>query len=494
VVVRYRIVGGRADRGNSAIWRIARLIFVFAWLVTFPASAHVGSPNIFFENRSSPYPVRISIRPPEVVPGLAEIHVRFFTNTVSRVTVLPVRWDAGRKGAPQPDPALPVKGETNLYSAQLWLMDMGAYSVFVNIEGSSGSHTEIVPLNSVALRRLPMNGAMEALFALLGALLFFGLTAIIGAAVRESTLAPAVLPDARRKRRSWYAAGFSAIILCSILLIGKRWWDRVDRDFKRNRLYQTRPALAQIESSKRGSELKIQLGSGTERWYDSTPLVTDHGKLMHLFLVRQPGLDAFAHLHPVRVHGNTFTSPLPLLPTGTYWLFADVTHESGFAETFTAELEIASGIAASAEVFDPDDSWLTTKRSSGLKIERVTLNSLKTGEDATLAFRILDSKNQPAQTELYMGMPAHAEVLRDDGTVFTHIHPLGTISMAAQQVFAKRDANGAALSSYDVLCGKPSSEVQFPYAFPKAGKYRVWVQVKSVGEIVTAPFDFEVSD
>ncbi len=372
--------------------------------------AHVGSPNVSFENHGGPYPLLVSIRPPEVVPGLAEINVRFFTNTVKSVTVLPVRWDAGRKGSPKPDPANSVKGETNLYSAQLWLMDMGAYSVFVNIEGSSGPHTEIVPLNSVALRRLPMSISMQVLFVLLGGLLFVGLIAIIGSAVRESTLAPSALMDPRANRRSWYATGLGVVILAALLVVGKRWWDRVDADFKNNRLYRTRPAISQVKQSPAGNQLELLLENSKDRWYDSTRLVTDHGKLMHLFLVRQPGADAFAHLHPVRKEGaNEFTSALPAVPTGKYWLFADVTHESGFAETYTSEVEIPRTESVSKENFDPDDSWWNRRiLPVDSRIERTSSGNVKTGHQVTLDFRVYDSKGQPASVDFYMGMPAHA--------------------------------------------------------------------------------------
>ena len=39
----------------------------------------------------------------------------------------------------------------------------------------------------------------------------------------------------------------------------------------------------------------------------------------------------------------------------------------------------------------------------------------------------------------YLGMAAHAIVVGHDGSVFIHLHPMGTFPMVAQQVFALRD-------------------------------------------------------
>ena len=37
-----------------------------------------------------------------------------------------------------------------------------------------------------------------------------------------------------------------------------------------------------------------------------------------------------------------------------------------------------------------------------------------------------------------------------------------------------------------------ASSVAFPYAFPRPGRYRLWVQVKIRGEILTGVYDVEV--
>jgi hypothetical protein len=73
---------------------LRRVLIVMLALGT---SAHVGSPNVFFDGTAGPYAVRVIVRPPEVIPGLADITVRLTGDTagVRRVVVRPVYWTTG---------------------------------------------------------------------------------------------------------------------------------------------------------------------------------------------------------------------------------------------------------------------------------------------------------------------------------------------------------------------------------------------------------------
>ncbi len=119
--------------------------------VLIVASAHVGSSNAYFEGMAGPYPIRVIVRTPGVIPGLAQISVRITGGSVpTHVTVRPLRWDAGLEGAPRPDTARAVSGESGLYSAELWLMTTGSYSVHIGVAGDAGEGSVFVPVNAVA--------------------------------------------------------------------------------------------------------------------------------------------------------------------------------------------------------------------------------------------------------------------------------------------------------------------------------------------------------
>src|SRR5439155_16067257 len=108
--------------------------------------------------------------------------------------------------------------------------------------------------------------------------------------------------------------------------------------------------------------LRLTLGNKAFATGYSIPLVPDHGKLLHLFLVREPGRDAFAHVHPVRKGGKSFELALPPLPEGDYKIFCDLTfEESGLSSTATNFVHIpalpAGAPGGGPVARDPDDSW-----------------------------------------------------------------------------------------------------------------------------------------
>ena len=509
----------RQSHGRAAMRPRARR---FPWIVLRAAAAlslmivlaaHVGSPNVYFNGAAGPYHVDVAIQPPQVVPGIAEIFVKVAEPGVTRVVVRPVYWRAGTKGAPSGDEATPVEDSPGSFEGRLWLMASGSYSVNVTVSGAAGSGTAVVPVAAVARGQLALTPLLKLLFATLGALLVGGIVTAVHAAVGESQVAPGEAVPPERRRRARIAALVALPIVGLLLLGGANWWRAEAREY---RLTLDRPLATQATVDQPGGvpTLTLEVMDSIWRAGGRSPLMPDHGKVAHLFLARADSLDAFAHLHPTMPASTTFTTPLPPLPAGRYRVYSDVVHENGLMRTLSDSFTLSAPLgAAGSSRLDPDDAWFVGPAAAvsastdaslgdGITISWIADRRPIVGRTGVLRFALRDGTGSPVLVAPYLGMRGHAVVMRNDGGVFVHLHPSGTGSMASEQAFHLRDRGDTTpdgLLRLDSLRmthepPTPTSEISFPYAFPSAGRYRVWVQLRVSDTVRTAAFDVAVAD
>jgi hypothetical protein len=388
-------------------------------------------------------------------------------------------------------------------------MARGAYSVDVIVDGTRGKANVLVPVASVATGRLAMNPALGALLVTLGIVLCAGLVNIVHKGAGESLLDMHEELDPVRRRRARRVAALAIPVLALAILGGARWCRGLDTTYERT-MYRPSPLGLSVQDG----VLRLQM---TDAVFQApgrpSALMPDHGKLMHLFLVHADDARAFAHLHPQAVDTSAippFTTPLPPLPAGKYHVFADVVHETGFERTLVGSLPLGDSVGRRL-TSDPDDGWhvgdasreKTTRLADGstmtLDIEPNGL--IRAGREETIRVTVRDASGQLAQLEPYLGMKAHGVVVRVDGAVYVHLHPMGTITKAAQEAFLARDRGDTTetgrlrlATTHPMDASADSTAVEFPYAFPQGGSYRLFVQVRHNGRVLTGAYAITVAE
>jgi hypothetical protein len=424
-------------------------------------AAHVGSPDVFFEGNAGPYRLLVAIRPPDVIPGVARIEVRALSPDVREIQLTPTPMTGiAATHPPVADIAQRSHDDPRFFEGALWLMSAGSWEVHIRATGENGTGELPVPVPAVALKIRPMQRGVSIF--LIGMLVFLtvGLVAIVGAAVPGS--------------KSWLAMGCASVVLVFALWRGRVWWGE-DAATNSRKLYKPLGIALSLHTPGQ-MELRIT-DPGWLPLRKLDDLVPDHGHLMHLFLVRWPGMGRIFHLHPEQTAPGFFTTALPSIEGGKYRIYADIVHESGFAETAIGETtlpEVHGTPLAGDDAAGPDSPGMIWLHDDTKPIAATQLN--------LFSFEIAGPDGKPVDDlEPYMGMGGHAEFIKEDGSVFAHVHPTGSVSMASVAV-----ASPAAMMAMHET--KPGPVVSFPYGVPTPGKYRIFVQMKRAGKVETGAF------
>jgi hypothetical protein len=477
-----------------------------------PVSAHVGSPDVFYEGSAGPYRLVVTVRVPQVIPGVAEIQIRCESGDARAIRVVPLRLAGpGSNLPPTPDLAQRSNDDPQFFTASLWLMESGALQVRVLVDGTQGRGELSVPVPASAQRTLPMEKPLAGLLLALMLFLAVGVVCIVGAIAREGNLETGEIPDRSHQRRAYVVMLATAIFVAAILYLGKAWWSSDATEFQHKVDFFKPPVAAlqlvdghRLEIRAQRTDIKspayIRLGD----------VLPDHGHLMHLFLLRVPELDRMWHLHPDPTKSGAFAVDLPDLPAGHYQVFADVVDPRGYPWTLVGTIDLPR--IAGKPLTGDDSTWsgapllalagdsTTSPLPDGGRIvwQRPAVN-LKANVPLEFIFAVQDKDGKPVQDmQPYMGMAGHAELVRSDLSVFAHLHPAGSVSMAALEL-AQAGLTKTAPSAPDAMMSMPMTasgplppEVRFPYGFPQPGDYRIFVQIKRADRVETGVFDAHV--
>jgi hypothetical protein len=506
-------------------------LFLIAFFVGVPLHAHVGSPDVFVQGEAGPYKLFVTVRPPIVIPGVAEIEVRLASPGVTHIdaTPMPLTGEAS-KHPPVPEALKQSLQDPQFYTGTLWIMASGSWQMRFTIAGNQGSSVLSIPVPATASMTNRMQPGLAALLSALGIFLALGMIGIVGAGIREAIVPAGTAILSTRRRPATIAMSVALVVIMVGLYFANMWWKS---DAASYASYVYKPLTMQVTlqndqaSGSAGTNAPmLDLKLTDPGWLESRhvdDLLLDHDHLMHFYLLRQPGLDVIYHLHPDRVAPGEFRLALPSVPAGKYYLYADIVHATGFPETLTAMMtfpEINGRQLSGDDAKGTAEAITLTDQTLG-RVTHATLTTGTTEESFKLPdgftmvwnkpvalharqaqvfeFRLIDPNgNSPKDMSLYMGMQGHAAFVKTDGSVFAHLHPSGSASMAAMMIAAneinpdqqpgKSDQSMAGMSGMQ-MSDSVSNTVGFPYGFPSPGTYRLFVQMKHSGTVETGIFD-----
>lgn len=198
----------------------------------------------------------------------------------------------------------------------------------------------------------------------------------------------------------------------------------------------------------------------TKKSLSDQDLIESHTQKIHL-IVYDASLNEFVHLHPV-YDGKKWSTEISLARNGKYFFWAQGTLKDSTEFSALQIAEVNGGQLAHPIAVLPEKR----KGADGTTVLELTKDKLKAGEMTMLDYKVTRQDGQPPVVTPYLGANAHIIAVSPDGQKLIHVHPMD---------------------------GSAPTEGMLHATFPKAGNYRVWIQLIDGGGIKTIPLAVTVT-
>ncbi|QBD77026.1 hypothetical protein EPA93_13830 [Ktedonosporobacter rubrisoli] len=239
--------------------------------------------------------------------------------------------------------------------------------------------------------------------------------------------------------------------------------------------------------------LDIQLTDGSTG-LPIDDLVLNHDALMHLVIINEDG-SFFRHLHPARLAPGHFQiSFIPDQP-GQYSVYAEIERLNSGDQLIMHTLEVGGHFSPSTPAVR---TGLGMHNVADLQIQiSASHTPILSGEPITLTFHITRNGRPVTDIQPWLGMAGHLLMRSNDGMLFAHVHAVGAMPGAPGPVSSSPadwlNGTGAGDTTWPQNTQYFGPDVQFVYTFPEPGTYQGWMQFQHAHQIITVPFQLQVS-
>ena len=249
--------------------------------------------------------------------------------------------------------------------------------------------------------------------------------------------------------------------------------------------YDLREYLLDVETTPRAPRPSQPVRLRFTVRHPSTRAVIDkfalvHEKPYHLFVISQD-MEFYDHIHPEQQSDGAYAIELTLPRPGYYRLFSDFLPVGGAPQVIPRVIATAGftgDLASSQSRLVPDAILRKTLGDLAVTLS-LPSTGLAAGREETLRYRVEDAKTGAPFTDVepYLGAFGHTLVMSADTLQYVHAHPVELLPDASAGSI--QPAGGPALT--------------FKAMLPKAGRYRLWTQIKRRGVVSTVQFTLDVA-